>query len=102
MLSLIILSLQCVIGEQFDTYLEPLVEELKLLLEVGILVRNTTQFNCETHFNLRAILMWTMHDLLAYGLVVGCITKRYQGCPCCGLLIMTHKSQALWKNVYCS
>jgi hypothetical protein len=36
MLSLIILGPQYVIGEQFDTYFEPLVEELKLLLEVGV------------------------------------------------------------------
>jgi hypothetical protein len=31
-----------------------------------------------------AILMWTMHDLPTYGLVAGCATKGYQGCPCCG------------------
>jgi hypothetical protein len=61
-LSLIIPGMQCVTS---DTYLEPLVEELKLLWEVGIHVRDATQFNHETHFNLCAILMWTMHDLLA-------------------------------------
>jgi hypothetical protein len=36
MLCFIIPSQQCVIGEQFDAYLEPLVEELMLLWEVGV------------------------------------------------------------------
>jgi hypothetical protein len=45
MLSLIIPDPQRVIGAQFDTYLEPLMEELKLLWEVGVHVRDATAFN---------------------------------------------------------
>ncbi len=36
MLSLIIPSPQCMIGAQFDAYFKPLMEELKLLWEVGV------------------------------------------------------------------
>ncbi len=48
---------------------------------------------CETLINSMAwdnsiwklYMMWTMHDLLAYDIVVGVITKGYWGCPCCGV-----------------
>jgi hypothetical protein len=40
MLSLIIPSPWSVIGEHFDTYLEPLVKDLKMLWEVGINVQD--------------------------------------------------------------
>ncbi len=36
MLSLIILGLQFVTGEHFDVYLQPLLDELKMLWDVGI------------------------------------------------------------------
>jgi hypothetical protein len=71
MSSFIILGPQCVIGAQFDTYLEPLMEELKLLRGVGVHVRNAIAFYGQTYFNMHAILMWTMHDLPAYGTIVG-------------------------------
>ena len=35
------------------------------------------------HFMLRGILMWTVSNFLAYGLISGQQTKRYHGCPCC-------------------
>ncbi len=70
-------------GEHFDVYLQPLLDELKMLWEVGINVRDVRQSNGESTFRLHAILLWMIHDLPTYGIVVGCITKRYQGCPCC-------------------
>jgi hypothetical protein len=91
-----------VIGAQFDTYLEPLMEDLKLLWEVGVHVRNATAFNGQTHFNMSVILMWTMHDLPAYGTIARCATKGYQGCPCCGPNTTTRRLHVLHKNVYCS
>jgi len=46
------------------------------------------------------ILLWTMHNLLAYGIVVGCAIKGFQGCPICGPSAVTQRSQTLRKNVY--
>jgi hypothetical protein len=40
MLSLIIPSLRSIIGEHFDVYLKPLLDELKMLWEVGIDVQD--------------------------------------------------------------
>jgi len=51
---------------------------------------------------MRIILMWTMHDLPIYGIVVGLVIKDYRGCPCCGTNTMSRRSCALHKNVYCS
>ncbi len=45
MLSFIIPNPRCVTNAQFDTYLEPSMEELKLLWEVGVHARNATAFN---------------------------------------------------------
>jgi hypothetical protein len=102
MLSLIIPEPNCVIGEAFDVYLQPLEEELKQLWEVKVPTQDATQFNGDVHFNMHAILLWTMHDLLAYGTVVGCAVKGYQGCPICGPNTVTQRSRALRKNVYCA
>jgi hypothetical protein len=74
-LSLIIPKPNCVIGEAFDVYLEPLVEELKLLWEVGVPTWVVVIFNGQTQFNMCAMLMWTMHDLPTYSIIVGCVTK---------------------------
>jgi len=31
----------------------------------------------QAQFNMRAIVMWTMHDIPTYGIVVGCVVKGY-------------------------
>jgi hypothetical protein len=92
MLSLIILEPNCVIGEAFDVYLQPLMEELKQLWEVKVPTQDATHFNGDVHFNMHAILLWIMHDLLAYGTVVGCAMKGYQGRPICKPNTMTQRS----------
>jgi hypothetical protein len=88
--------------EQFDIFIEPLVEELKMLWDVGVNVRDINQFNGMGQFNMKAILMWTMHDLPAYGIIVGLVTKGYWGCPCYGENTMSRRSHVLHKNMYCS
>src|SRR5579875_3527624 len=35
-------------------------------------------------FNLRGLLMWTISDFPAYGLISGLCCKGYKGCPECG------------------
>ncbi len=71
MLSLIIPGTNVVTVEQFDIFIEPLVEELKMLWDGGVNVQNAIQFNGMGQFNMKSILMWTMHDLPMYGIVVG-------------------------------
>jgi hypothetical protein len=56
MLLLIIPRPNCVVGEAFDVYIQPLMEELKQLWEVGVPTQNVSQFNGDVRFNMRAIL----------------------------------------------
>jgi hypothetical protein len=95
MLSLIVPRPTIITSEQFDIFIEPSMEELKMLWDVN--VQDATQFNGMGQFNMRVILMWTMHDLPTYGIVVKLVTKCYQGCPCCGVNIMSQRSCAFHK-----
>ena len=52
------------------------------------------------NFKLKAILMWCIHDFLAYGLVSGQVTKGYRGCTECEPSVTTRPSATLTKNVY--
>ena len=99
-LSLIIPGKRSVTGECFDTYLEPLLEELRLLWSEGVRTHDAAVYKGSSNFNLKAILMWTCHDFPAYGLVAGCVTKGYKGCPICGKNTISRRSNALKKNVY--
>lgn len=38
----------------------------------------------QTNFTLKAMMMWCIHDFLAYGHVSGCWTAGQYGCPVCG------------------
>ncbi len=75
MLSLIISGPRFVMGEHFGVYLEPLLDELKMLWVVGINVRDSRQSNGESTFRFCAIFLWMIHDLSAYGIDVFCTTK---------------------------
>jgi len=44
MLSFVILRPNCIIVEAFDVYLQPLVEELNLLWEVGVPIQDASEF----------------------------------------------------------
>ena len=50
--------------------------------------------------NLRAILMWTMHDFPGYGECSGLATSGYHACPLCGPAINARYSHSLKKVVY--
>jgi hypothetical protein len=56
-------------------------------LAYDTLVNDTDQ----RHFMLRGVLIWTVSDFLAYGLISGQQTKGYHSCPCCGPLINAKK-----------
>ncbi|XP_073269941.1 uncharacterized protein [Primulina huaijiensis] len=59
-------------GNDIDVYLEPFVEDLKELWDIG--VKAFDAFS-KSMFNLKAILMWTINDFPAYGNLAGCATK---------------------------
>ena len=100
MLSLIIPGKRSVTGENFDVYLQPLLEELQILWQTGVQTDDASMFQGSPRFNMKAILLWTMHDFPAYGVVAGCVTKGYRGCPICGSNTISRRSLSLRKNVY--
>ena len=50
-------------GNDIDVYLQPLIEDLKTLWDVGVDAYDA--YKKET-FNLRAVLMWIISDFPAY------------------------------------
>ncbi|XP_074267462.1 uncharacterized protein LOC141590803 [Silene latifolia] len=71
-----------------DVYLQPLIEELKHLWEVGV---ETYDVSLKQNFQLRASLLWTINDFPAYGMLSGWSTAGQKACPCC-----MDKSKAFW------
>ncbi|WVZ21047.1 hypothetical protein V8G54_008369 [Vigna mungo] len=77
--------LTCLIPEPFnpkvgiDVYLEPLIDELKKLW-TGVL---TYDISRKQNFILRAVLMWTINDFPAYGMLSGWSTHGKLACPHC-------------------
>ncbi|XP_065620649.1 uncharacterized protein LOC136063750 [Quercus suber] len=63
-----------------DVYLQPLVEELRELWDVGVEAFDASSKNV---FQLHAALMWTVHDFPVYADVSGWSTKGEFACPCC-------------------
>ncbi|XP_075087662.1 uncharacterized protein LOC142169665 [Nicotiana tabacum] len=63
-----------------EVYLQPLIDELKLLWHEGV---ETYDISTKQIFKLRATLMWTINDFLAYGMLSGWSTARKLACPCC-------------------
>ena len=67
-------------GIAIDVYLQPLVEELRELWDVGV---ESFDASSNTRFQLRATLMWTINDFPAYADIFGWSTKGLLACPCC-------------------
>ena len=68
------------LGIAIDVYLEPLVEELRELWDVGVQAYNASS---KEVFQLRAALMWTINDFPTYADISGWSTKGLLACPCC-------------------
>ena len=66
--------------EVFDVYLEPLLEKL-LELWGGIPAHDITKGAGRQAFELRGMLIWTIHDFLGYGTVGGFSHQGYAACP---------------------
>ncbi|XP_062010496.1 uncharacterized protein LOC133726869 [Rosa rugosa] len=67
-------------GNDIDVYLEPLIDDLKLLWEGVSGVYDARQ---SEYFTLRGLLFWTINDFPAYGNLSGSIVKGYNACHIC-------------------
>ena len=86
-------------GEAFDVFIAPLVRDL-VRLWTGIQTVDASEQGAPSVFLLRAILLWTINDFPAYGLISGQQTKGYRGCPVCVAGTCASHSRALKKMVY--
>ena len=67
-------------GNANDTYLQPLIHELKQLWEVGV---ETYDAHSKQNFTMRAAILWTINDFPAYGNLSGWNTKGALACLSC-------------------
>nr|XP_011463602.1 PREDICTED: uncharacterized protein LOC101298016 [Fragaria vesca subsp. vesca] len=63
-----------------DVYLQPLVDDLKVLWDGIEQVYDSVRGE---YFKLKAVLLWTINDFPAYGNLSGCVVKGYNACPIC-------------------
>jgi hypothetical protein len=78
-LSLVILG-PSLPGMDIDVYLQPLIDELQELWNVGACTFDGSK---KDNFNMRAQLIWTINDLLAYADLFGWPNRGVKACPCC-------------------
>jgi hypothetical protein len=69
-LALLIPNFFFVTLDNFDVYLQHIVEELQQLWE-GITAYDVLKPMGSRTFTLKGILLWTIHDFFGYGCVVG-------------------------------
>ena len=78
------------LGNEIDIYLKPLVDEMKELWEKSV---ETYDAYSKEHFQMRATLLWTIHDYPGFGNVSGWRIKGYHSC----YTSMINHIQKLWK-----
>ena len=96
MLSLLISSPQQ-LGNDIYVYLQPLIEDLQTLCDVGVEAYDAYR---NEYFNLWDILLWIINYFLAYGNLIGCTIKRYYDSPYCGVEIPKCGLKHSGKNAY--
>ncbi|XP_019257628.1 PREDICTED: uncharacterized protein LOC109235833 [Nicotiana attenuata] len=69
-------------GNNIDVFLQPLIEELNELWDVGI---ETYDASTKEIFQMRAALMWTINDFPAYDTLSGWCTYGRFACPSCNI-----------------
>ncbi|XP_075645873.1 uncharacterized protein LOC142617065 [Castanea sativa] len=79
MLSLLILGPTSP-GNDIDVYLQPLIQELKELWDVGV---ETFDVSSNSSFQMHAALLWTINDFPTYADLSGWSTKGALACPSC-------------------
>nr|XP_016453702.1 PREDICTED: uncharacterized protein LOC107778035 [Nicotiana tabacum] len=63
-----------------DVYMQPLIDELKLLWHEGV---ETYDISTKQNFRLHAALIWTINDFPAYGMLSGWSIAGKLACPTC-------------------
>ncbi|XP_047321118.1 uncharacterized protein LOC124925192 [Impatiens glandulifera] len=66
--------------KNIDVYLQPLIAELKMLWNEGVPTYDVSRGDT---FNLRTMVLCTVSDFLAYGMLSGWSTHGKDGCPIC-------------------
>jgi hypothetical protein len=99
-LALLIPGPESVTAENIDIFLEPLVDELMELWQYGVETVDAAAYARSRTFNMKAMLIMSIHDLEAYSMINGCMVKGKHGCPICGPNCMSRYSFTLGKNVY--
>src|SRR3954464_9911300 len=64
---------------KIDIYLQPLIDELKSLWDVGL--KDTYDVASKTHFDMRAALLWIVNDFPTYGMLSAWSTHGELSCP---------------------
>ncbi|XP_024178346.1 uncharacterized protein LOC112184315 [Rosa chinensis] len=67
-------------GNDIDVYLQPLIDDLKILWDG---VEGVYDGYRKKYFKLKAVLFWTINDFPTYGNLSGSIVKGYNACPVC-------------------
>jgi hypothetical protein len=80
-------------NENIDVFIRPLLEEL-LELWRGVRAQDFSKAAGDRQFILRAILMWTISDYPAYGLISGLCTHGLKGCAVCGPATMSRTAKS--------
>jgi len=65
---------------KIDVFLQPLIDELKMLWDIGV---PTYDISLKQNFQMRVALMWTINDFPAYGMLSGWMTAGKLACPYC-------------------
>ena len=63
-----------------DIFLQPLIDELKDLWSNGV---QAFDISTKQNFSLKVVLMWTISDFPAYGMLSGWTTHGQLACPYC-------------------
>ena len=99
MLALLIPGKESVTSDVFDMYMEPLVEELMKLWS-GVPAHDVREDAPSKAFQVRAMLLWTIHDFPGCGTVGGFSHQGYVACPPCGIQLGAEHSIELNKQTY--
>ena len=84
----------------FDTFLAPVVDELKRLWSLGVWVYDALARGGSHWFVMRVVCLYTVSDFPGLGLISGCATKGYLACPHCGPATSGRYSHELKKTTY--
>ncbi len=72
LLTLLILGKEQVKSENIDVYLQPFIDELQESWQPDVPAWDLSKQPNDQLFNLRAMVIWTIHDYPGYGLLSGC------------------------------